>query len=350
MLNLLVLGVGGNVSQGILKALAASQLSCRVIGACVSPLAVGLFNVNKAYISPKANAPEFLEWLFKICRTEGIHAILSGVEPVLDVLSQYADEIQRETGALCLVSKPSCLAIGGDKLLTCQWLESQGLNFPKYAASEDQLATSKLVEECGYPLIAKPRIGKSSQGLIKIRNSKDLEHLSSLTGYVIQEYLGDSDSEYTIGCFSDQDGDVRGAITMRRGLLQGTTYCAEVGEFPSVRREAIRIASALRPMGPSNIQLRVSNGHPVCFEINIRFSGTTPMRARLGFNDVEVALRHYVLNEPIEDLKLITQGIILRYWNEMYINSQAYDALRQTGKLDLPKDFDVFIENYGMIQ
>jgi len=349
MLNLLVLGVGGNVSQGILKALAISQLPCRVIGACVSPLAVGLFNVDKAYISPKANDPKFLEWLLRVCRIEGIHAILSGVEQVLQVLSQSAYEIQRETGAICLVSKPDCLAIGSDKLLTCQWLQNQGLNFPKYAASENQTAINKLVEECGYPLIAKPRIGKSSQGLIEIRNSKDLDHLSSLTGYVIQEYLGDSDSEYTIGCFSDQEGEVRGAIAMRRGLLQGTTYCAEVGEFPAVRSEAIRIASALKPMGPSNIQLRVSNGRPVCFEINIRFSGTTPMRARLGFNDVETALRHYVLNKPIDDLKLITQGVILRYWNEIYINSQAYDILRQTGKLDLPKKFDSFVENYGMI-
>ena len=37
-INVLVLGVGGNVSQGILKALAASKLQCRVIGGCVSSL------------------------------------------------------------------------------------------------------------------------------------------------------------------------------------------------------------------------------------------------------------------------------------------------------------------------
>jgi len=34
-LQVLVLGVGGNVSQGILKALAASKIPCRVIGACI---------------------------------------------------------------------------------------------------------------------------------------------------------------------------------------------------------------------------------------------------------------------------------------------------------------------------
>ncbi len=84
---------------------------------------------------------------------------------------------------------------------------------------------------------------------------------------------------------------------MRRDLLEGTTYRAEA-DFPEIRREAVRIAEALKPMGPSNIQLRMHGGRPVCFEINIRFSGTTPIRARLGFNDVEAALNHYVWANP----------------------------------------------------
>ena len=82
--------------------------------------------------------------------------------------------------------------------------------------------------------------------------------------------------------------------------------------------------------------------------INLRFSGTTPMRVRLGFNEVEAALRNYVLGEEIEDLPLIKEGIVLRYWNEMYIDPQACDALRQSGRLDLPQQFDLMIEDYGM--
>ena len=46
-LNVLVLGVGGNVSQGILKALAVSKLSCRVIGACIGSLSFGLYTVDQ---------------------------------------------------------------------------------------------------------------------------------------------------------------------------------------------------------------------------------------------------------------------------------------------------------------
>src|SRR4051812_9623461 len=76
-LTVLVLGVGGNVSQGILKALALGTLRCRVIGACVSPLSLGLYATDRAYISPLANDPAFLDWLIAVCRNEGVRAVLS---------------------------------------------------------------------------------------------------------------------------------------------------------------------------------------------------------------------------------------------------------------------------------
>src|SRR5208283_4913304 len=133
-------------------------------------------------------------------------AILSGVEPVLTVLSAHAEEIRRETGATCIVSSPSCLSIGNDKLATCKWLENQGLHFPRYAASEDPPSVEELVRQCGYPLMGKPRLGKSSLGVIKIEDRSDLEYVRTKRGYVMQEYLGDPDSEYTAGCFSDRNG------------------------------------------------------------------------------------------------------------------------------------------------
>jgi carbamoyl-phosphate synthase large subunit len=344
----LVLGVGGNVSQGILKALALSKLPCRVVGACISPSSLGLYAVDRGYISPPANDPSFLDWLLDLCREEGVQAILSGVEPVLSVLSQHADEIREKTGAISVVSRPYLLSIANDKLATSQWLENQGLNFPRYAFSSDVSALERLVETCGYPLIAKLRSGRGSHGLMTIHNKSDLEYICAQPNFIVQEYLGTPDSEYTVGCFCDKNGRLRGCIAMRRELLQGTTYKAEVGDFPEVRAEASRIAEALKPMGPCNIQLRVSNGKPTCFEINMRFSGTTPMRARLGFNDVEAALSHYVLDQNIEDLPNITQGITLRYWNEVYIDPNAFAKLKQDGKLDNPHQFNLLVENYGV--
>ena len=137
-------------------------------------------------------------------------------------------------------------------------------------------------------------------------------------------------------------------MVLRRELLEGTTYWAEAGHFPAVRAEAMQIAAALRPMGPCNIQMRMHKGRAVCFEINVRFSGTTPVRARIGFNDVEAALLHYVLGQPPADLPLINQGVVLRYWNEADVDPEAKMELDQNGKLDQPKRYKPLIEDYGI--
>lgn len=344
---ILILGVGGNVSQGILKALSISSLPKKVIGACISPYAFGLYTVDQAYLSPRADDPEFIEWLINTCNIERVNVILSGVEPVLTKLAENLSTIYEETDAICIVSSPDKLLIGNDKLLTCKWLEKNGFNFPRYANIQNRPAVETLLNKCGFPLIAKPRIGKGSQGLLEIQGEEDLYKISRKSGYLLQEHLGDKESEYTTGCFSDQKGNVRGAIAMRRKLQAGTTVQAEVGEYPEIRTEAIRIASALEPMGPCNIQMRMSNGTPVCFEINVRFSGTTPLRARFGFNEVDAAIRHFVLGESLEDLPVITEGIVLRYWNELYVDSKALTHLMNSNSLTDKNNNTSFIEDYG---
>lgn len=346
-LSVLVLGVGGNVSQGILKALALSALPVRVIGACVGPQSMGLYTVDAAYVSPSARDPQFVPWLIDICRREGVRAVLSGVEPVVAAIAAHKAEIEAATGAICLVSAPDALAVGDDKLRTCRWLETHDFNTPRYADSADSAALARLAAGAGYPLIAKPRAGKSAEGILTLHRQTDLDYIATRPDYVVEEYLGDADSEYTVGCFVGRDGRVRGSIAMRRQLHQGTTVFAQIGDYPDVRAEAERIAAALRPVASCNVQLRMHQGRPVTFEINVRFSGTTPMRARLGFNEVEAALRHYVLGEDMLNLPQVTEGIAIRYWNELYVSPDAFSALARDGKLDNPHAYPTTLEDYG---
>lgn len=345
-LNILVLGVGGNVSQGILKALAIGSLRCRVVGACVSPAAFGLFTVDRAYVSPPAGDARFLPWLIDVCKRERIHGILSGVEPVLDVLACRRDLIRSETGAVSVVSDPASLAIAGDKLATCRWLRDRGLHYPRFAPGDDEAGALGLARDAGYPLIAKPRRSKGAHGIVMIEDERQLAGMRR-ADYVIEEYLGTPEEEFTAGCFSDANGGVRGCIVFRRELFEGTTLRAEAGAFPEVRGEAMAIARALRPAGPCNVQMRRSGSAAVCFEINLRFSGTTPIRARLGFNDVEAAVRHFVMGEPAVDLPVIEQGVATRYWNELYVSPEALGELRRKGRLESPNQYPRVLEDYG---
>jgi carbamoyl-phosphate synthase large subunit len=342
-LTVLLLGLGGNVSQGILKALRLSSLPIRIVGACVSTASAGLYAADLALISPAVADVGFDDWLVATCRRERVDVVLTGVEPILTVFAQRKAELEEATSAIFVVSAPESLAIGDDKLLTCDWLRASGLAYPRCVLASDGQGVERLVEECGLPLIAKPRFGKGGQGIVMLSTARDLELIAGLPMHVVQEYLGSIREEYTIGCWSDRDGRVRGCIVMRRELTGGTTTAVTVEACPTVRDEAIRIADALKPMGPCNVQMRIVGGRAVCFEVNVRFSGTTPMRARLGFNDVEATVRHYVLGEAAVDLPEVTTGHALRLWREVYPSTAAMQHLDASGMLDHPSaltDYD----------
>jgi carbamoyl-phosphate synthase large subunit len=307
-MNVLVLGVGGVVSQGIVKVL-RSTLDVKIIGACVDQNAAGFQWCDKTLISPYAHDHNFMRWLKSVCTLERVEVILSGVEEVLLELAKNRDELP-----VCIVSDQDSLITTQDKLRTAWWLRGNDFNYPITVTDKTEVAP--MFGTTRHLLIAKQRKGKGSAGLITITNQAELDYALTKTDYIYQEYL--KGPEYTVATWSDRAGQVRGCITFRRTLKDGTTVYAEAVDEPTVRDEAIRIATALQPMGPCNIQMKLTERGPVCFEINNRFSGTTPIRARLGWNDVEATLRHYVLGEEARDMSIIMQGRAVRYWAEWY--------------------------------
>lgn len=347
-LNILVLGVGGNVSQGIIKAIAKSNLDCKVIGACVSPESIGLYLCDKAYISPYASSEDFMPWLIEICNNEKVDIVLTGVEENIFEIAKNIDEFSRGTRAIFKCTTYENLLIGQDKLETSLWLKNNGCNYPKFASSEDTEHIARLIEDVGFPLIAKPRKGKGSNGIFKINNQQDLQKVFKLDEYIIQEYIGDEDAEYTVGCYCDKSGRLLNPIIMRRELKYGTTFKAEIVENSIISAEVIKICGHFKPVGPLNIQLRMDkNNRPVCFELNVRFSGTTPMRAHFGFNDVEAMIKEYVLEQKLPESFEVRTGTAYRYMNEIYIDDEIQRKLKEEGVIENIKDFQISIDKLG---
>ena len=70
----------------------------------------------------------------------------------------------------------------------------------------------------------------------------------------------------------------------------------------------------------------------MCFELNVRFSGTAPIRARWGYNDVEAMIREYVLDEPVI-LNPVKEGKVYRYYNEAFIDVAMQKELKENGSV-----------------
>lgn len=340
-LNVLVLGVGGNVSQGIIAALRKMKQEYRIVGACISKDSIGLYMCDAAYISPLANNSEFIKWIIEICEKEKIDIIFSGVEEIILELSKNIRYLEANTKAIFKSSPYEKLLIGNDKLETCKWLKENGLNYPEFAQGDKEREIEELIEKIGFPLIAKPKCGKGSQGIIILENRKDLKRIEKKEEYIIQEYLGNENEEYTIGCYCDKYGKMQSMIVMRRKLKYGTTFFAEIVKNKKIEKEAEKICKKFKPIGPLNIQLRLHKEVPVCFELNVRFSGTTPLRAQWGYNDIEAMIKEYLYHENINCLlKPQEKAKAYRYFNEIYIDIEMEKKLEKDGMVENVNKYD----------
>ncbi len=331
-LRILVLGVGGNVSQGIIKALRSiNTIRIIIYGVCIDSLSVGLYMCDHSEIAPLASDKGFIYWYLDFCNTNRIDMAFTGVEENIDILIQNRHLLESKTNTIFVFPTEESWKLGNDKYLLVQWLKKNSCNYPESCCTNDITAAIQFLEAHGNMIVAKPRHGKSSAGVIIVRDKETIVGMSELDQYVLQEYIGSEDDEYTVGCYFDREGRLRGHIVMHRYLKNGGTSICEIVQNESIDKEILKIARRINAIGPLNIQLRIdANMQPVCFEWNVRYSGTTAIRNHFGFKDVEAALREYILEKDIDTCfrNVDTKGTAVRFDNEMYFDGISFADLR----------------------
>lgn len=333
----LVTGVGDTVGQAVVKAARAARHPVRIVGTDADPWAAGFSWVDVAARLPRCDdADAYLSGLVALCRREGVQLVLPGSEPELLLLADNADLVRRATGAALVAGRPELLRTALDKWETCRFLAAHGLRHPAFARLEDVDEVGRLLDEVGLPLLAKPRRGSGSRGVVIVRSQDDIESTRHLgVPFVLQELLGSADEEYSVETWTCQDGSLVGPVSYRREQLSaGDTYSARVGTHPEVEAEGRAVAAALGSAGPCNVQLRMTDRGPVTFEINPRFSGGVAMRAHFGFNEVEMAVGERVLARPVPRPTL-TSGHVRRFWGELYRDDEPSVPRQDPATTDL---------------
>jgi carbamoyl-phosphate synthase large subunit len=204
------------------------------------------------------------------------------------------------------------------------------------------------VDEVGFPLIIKPRIGDSSKDTFVVKNKEELSEKTSLfkegkttnlytkSEPIIQEYIATEKDEYTSTALTFNN-HCYGVLSMRREMrFGGHTTKAILDDYSEINKTMRNMAEKFNAFGPANFQSRFHNGLPRVFEINCRFSGTTPFCAEVGFNTAEAVIRHVILKEPIQELKY-EAGIVLRYFNEVFIPMHEFNKLQRDSFIKDPK-------------
>ena len=325
----LVTGVGGNIGQGILKALRASRYPFYIVGVDMKPLSAGFSLVDRYKTLPRTGSQEYEEQFKAIARQEPLEAVYISSPNELEYFSTHQEELKEEFGFKIFVNPPEVCRIGRDKFQTAEFLKNAGFPYPRTVLATDKEGVARLVQECGFPLILKPRQGFTSFNVFLVNSLKQIEAASLLVpDLVLQEYLPEGEGEFTAGTVSGPDQKVRAGIVLKRELFQGTTYRTELMEDPEILREVVRVVEALGAVGVCNVQFRRVEGKAVIFEINPRFSGTSGVRYLYGFNDPEMMFELFCLNCEPEPPRL-HPAVVLRYWNEIYLEGATFESLKK---------------------
>ena len=75
--------------------------------------------------------------------------------------------------------------------------------------------------------------------------------------------------------------------------------------------------------GPLNIQCRFVDGEIKVYEINPRFSGTTSIRAMMGFNEPEILINSNILGKKIKQRFPYKTGSVIRTLKETVIENSS---------------------------
>lgn len=350
-IDVLVTAIGGfSHGEQILKALLeAPGYRYRLHGADARSFCPQFAMVDTAHQLPLASEPEYLDALLSLCKRFNVRALFHGSEPELKFMSENRALLKQE-GILVPINPPEVISLCMDKAKTNQFLLRNGFSAPSYHEITN-LDVVDAVER--FPVIVKPSIGGGGSADVYIAQSRDelaavfrlVEDRGSL---MVQEYVGRPEDEYTIGILHDLDGKFVNSIAVRRDLnsslnvrisvpnrtdrtdlgpklvvSSGISH-GEIGPFPEVTQQCEAMAKAIGAAGPVNIQARLVDGVVMVFEINPRFSGTTSLRAKVGFNEPDLLIRRHLFDEELETRFHYKQGTVLRSLVETVIQEQHH--------------------------
>ena len=314
-IKVIITGAGALLGQGMIRSLKQSSLKTHIVAIDPSPYSAGLYWSDSSYLIPFANDPNYMDHIINIIKIESPDAILVGTDVELHIFAKHRKMLEDEFGVHVLVSSNRVIGIADDKYLTYEFLKSNGFSYPETCLPGDE---EKLISKVGFPLIVKPRIGARSYGVHKVNDKNTLDRLiKNKEEVLIQECVKTSQDEYTASALVF-NGSCDASIVMRRELRDGNTYRVYVNKYNLLNKKIRELAEMLKPHGSVNFQFRLDGSQVKVFEINSRFSGTTPLRAHAGFNEVELCLRKILWDEPIIQPK-IEEMTILRHWSETII-------------------------------
>lgn len=331
----LVTAVGGDIGQGVVTSLSLSSYPIKVIGMDMDYDSPGVFHCDVGYIVPPVKKKQaYLEKLIAICKDEKIDIAFVCAEQEQRLIAQRRAYLASKLKTHFIVQPLRVVVISEDKAKMHKELVQKGIRTPSICLSLENIHA--FIRTYGFPIILKPRCGRGSKNVFIVKNVNELKVLwNDVPQLLAQQYIGNkNEDEYTVGVFLGADAKARGAIVMKRKLRFGVTWHAIADEYPDIAHCAIQAAEGIGAIGPCNVQLRSgADGELYVIEINARLSSTSVFRSKLGFNEPEACITHFLYKR--EPALKYRPAVIMRTWGDTIIPLKYYESIKKNGVIKI---------------
>jgi carbamoyl-phosphate synthase large subunit len=333
----LITGVGGaSVGHQILHALALVPGHYDIIAVDADPFSFGLYKTPERYIVPLAKSPQYISAIASIIEKKKVQVLIPGTEAELKALVRERATIE-SLGCTVLANPWSVIELCLDKLKLYSWLIANDFDTPK---TVEACKWKDLVADTGYPIVGKPVSNSSGSRNVSIliNDTEVRRYLESCDGFAVlfQEYIDAVQSEYTVGCCTDAEGSVIDSIILHRNLtgmalgnmriVADRTYSLSTGysqgfivKNTKIQEVCERLVTSVGIRGPCNIQCRFANGKVYLFEVHPRFSGTTSLRADVGFNEPDMLIRSMIHGNNVGRQSYETDVAVIRAFQSVVV-------------------------------
>ncbi|PKQ64407.1 hypothetical protein BZG02_06225 [Labilibaculum filiforme] len=353
MARVLITCAGSGVGQSVLDSLNIHSRDI-LIGCDMNENVFAFDYCHHFHITSSIYSDTYIDELLVICKKENVDIVIPGHDHELLLFANNIKRFNDENIKVVVASSSSeIIEISRDKFRWYKFFKDYGCAIvPTYSVLEFRENPDPSI----FPAIVKPSGGSASQGIYILNKVEELSEMKDED--IIQPYLFPLEedanfktiqnavkngefvqmSEISVQIVFNAKSEMAGLFISKNTLKSGVPifvdtidpqqfeYIGEIYKFANVLKEK-------KVIGPVNLQGRITNRGFLFFEMNMRFTGITGTRAKLGFNEVAFLVNDFLgspstlSNEAFNKVGIRQVACLTKPRSNMNINSKKTYAI-----------------------
>lgn len=261
--------------------------------------------------APYANTEEYIPFLIQLAKENGVKYIFPLTDLEIDVINRQRDLFESEGITVCISSKET-LSVARNKFVLYDVFKDDSLvpSVPTLTPEDD-------LSQLHYPCVAKPRDGRSSEGLCYLQDESQLKNLKHSSSYIFQEKIEGRvcTVDYVRNPQTGNSFCVPREELLRTKNGAGTTV--RIFHDEKLERLVTYIGEKLKICGVVNMEF-INNGKGFfLIDINPRFSAGVAFSCKTGYDFINAHLACFLGNN-LPPKKEFGEFIAIKYFTEYY--------------------------------